>query len=104
MERRDPPAPAPLVVLVRDGVEVGTWPVDLALDEHLDLGVVDRVARVQLCACRVGAVVRLRNAPPPLVGLLRLVGLGELVEMGGEPEDREEPHVHEAVVPSDPAV
>ena len=98
----DPPHPATVVVLVRDGVEVGAWPLEVG--DHLDLGIVDRVARVQWCACQVGAAVRIRNAPPPLVGLLRLVGLGALVEVGREPEDREEADVHEAVMPGDAAV
>ena len=101
----DPPHPATAVVLLRDGVEVGTWPVDLG--DRLDLGFVERVARMQLCACRVGAVVRVKNAPPPLAGLLHLVGLGALlacsVEAGGEAEDGEQADVHEAVMPGDAA-
>ena len=92
----------PSVVLVRGGVELGAWPVDIG--ERVDIGVVDRIARVQLCACRVGAAVRVRNAGRDLARLLGLVGLGALVEVGGEPEDREEADVHEVVVPGDPPV
>ena len=64
------------VVLVRRGREVGAWEADLAAD----LSAVDELARLQLCAGRLGCTVRLRDAAPDLRGLLELVGLAGVLE------------------------
>ena len=65
-----------MVVLARDEVEVASWP--LAGWGRPDLGVVGRLARLQLTACRVGCSVRLRDPCVELVELLDLLGLGEV--------------------------
>ena len=67
----------------------------------VDLALVDDVARWQLAARRMGCAIRLRDAAPDLVDLLRFVGL---VEVGGEPECREQIGVEEAVESGDPSV
>jgi hypothetical protein len=66
-----------MVVLACDQVEVTTWP--LAGWGRPDVAVVDRLARLQLAAFRVGCSVRLRDPCPELVELLDLLGLGEVV-------------------------
>jgi len=66
-----------MVVLARDEVEVMSWP--LAGWGRPDLEVVDRLARLQLTAARVGCSVRVRDPCVELVELLELVGLGKLV-------------------------
>jgi hypothetical protein len=96
-------APRAIVLLV-DGVEVGSWPV--VLDGAPDLGLVDALARLQLAAQRGGGAIRLRNPCPTMRALLELVGLSEvlLVEVLGQPEEREELRVQEVVERGDPAV
>jgi hypothetical protein len=104
-----------MVVLVRDGVEVASWP--LAGRCAPDLEVVDELAWLQLAARRLGCSIRLRRACPELWGLLELVGLAEVVpgvglgletgaavglEAGGEAEDGEQVGVEEMVEPDDP--
>jgi hypothetical protein len=69
---------------------------------HIDLALVDDVARWQLAARRLGCSIRLRDADPDLLDLLDLVGLG--VEVGGEPEGGEEGRIEEAVEPGDAAI
>ena len=86
------------VVLTRRGAEVGTWA--LMGEPTIDLALVDEVARWQLAARRMGCAIRLRDAAPDLIELLRFVGL---VEVGGEPECGEQIGVEEAVEPGDPA-
>jgi anti-anti-sigma regulatory factor len=44
-----------------------------------DLAVVDRLARLQLAARRLGGEVRLRAPAPDLLALLRLVGLADVL-------------------------
>ena len=87
-----------MVVLVRDDAEVASWP--LAACGRLDLAVVDELARLQLTARRLGLSIRLRDACVELTELLDLVGLR--VEVGGEPERREQVGVEEVVVADDP--
>ncbi|MFE9772597.1 STAS domain-containing protein [Streptomyces sp. NPDC005931] len=66
------------------------------------LAAVNLVARLQLTARRAGGRIRLRDPDPGLCALLDLVGL--LVEVEGQPEEREPPlGVEEAVEPGDPA-
>ena len=98
------------VVLVCGRTEVARWPLTGA--GRPDLSVVDRLARLQRAARRLGCSIRLRDACPELVGLVDLVGLGEALpaevagggtlEVGGEPEGGEQPGVEEVVVPDDP--
>ena len=97
-----------MVVLVRDDVEVATWP--LPGQGRSDLSVVDRLARLQLAARRLGCTIRLRGAGVELWELLDLVGLGEVVtravglplEAGGETEGSEQLCIEEVVMPDDP--
>ena len=97
-----------VVVLVRGGAELASWP--LAPREHIDLAVVNQLARWQLAARRLGCSIQLRGACPQLVGLLDLIGLGELVsntrglrlEGGRQVEGGEQRGVEEVVMPDDP--
>jgi hypothetical protein len=72
-----------LVVLVRDGRDVATWPLTLA--GGLELGVVDQLARLQLAARRCGCSIRLQDASDELLGLLHLCGLAAILG-GAAPE------------------
>jgi hypothetical protein len=91
------------VVLVRDGVEVASWP--LARDVRPDLSLIDELARLQLAAQRCGCSIRLRDACGQLWELLDLAGLAEVVmsagglvvEVGRETEGGEEAGVEEGV-------
>jgi ABC-type transporter Mla MlaB component len=74
---------------------------------------VNALARLQLTARRLGRRVRLLDAPPQLLDLLRFFGLDEalpaaadlVVEPLGQAEEREEPRgVEERVEPGDPPV
>jgi len=89
---------AATVVLVHHDAELSSWP--LPWTGHVDLGIVDQLAHLQLGARRLGCSVRLRDARPELTSLLDLVGLR--IEVGREPEGREEVGVEEVVVPDDP--
>ena len=95
MLRRDTDA---IVVLVRGGAEVASWP--LAVGGRPDLFVIHNLARLQLVARRLGGCIRLRDVGAELWQLLDLVGLG--VEVGGKAEGGEEVGVEEVVVPDDP--
>ena len=64
------------VVLLRRGVEVGAWPVDIPAD----LRAIDILGRMQLCARRVGCTFVLRDAAPDLGGLLAFCGLSDVFE------------------------
>ena len=57
-----------------------------------DAAAVDALARLQLDARRRGLELRLRNASSELRDLLAFCGLGDVlgVEVGGQPEEREE--------------
>ncbi len=96
------------VVLLRDGMEVASWP--LAGTGRPGLALVDELARLQLTARRLGCSIGLRDACAELAELLDLAGLGEVVprvgglplEAGREAEDGEQAGVEEVVVPDDP--
>ena len=93
------------VVLVDGDAEVLSWP--LRWPGSTDLAVVERLARLELAARRLGLSVRLRDACPELWELLELCGLGEVLlatgrEVGGQAEGGEQPGVEEVVVPDDP--
>jgi hypothetical protein len=70
------------VVLVADGgVEVVIWRLDRGVVP--DLSVVDRLARLQLTARRMGWSIGLRNPGDELRGLLDLAGLADVIgELG----------------------
>lgn len=97
-----------LVVLVRGDTHVASWALPGA--SNPDLALVDRLARLQLVAPRLGCSVRLRGPRAELCDLLDLVGLADVItdsppsggEVGGEAEDGEQPGVEEAVMPDDP--
>ncbi|HET7721455.1 MAG TPA: hypothetical protein VFK43_15920 [Acidimicrobiales bacterium] len=86
------------VVLLRDGVEVASWPLRCE-DGRVDLGAVNALARLQLEARRQGCTVWLRHACPDLIELLELAGLLQVV---GQAEGGEQGGVEEVVVPDDP--
>ena len=88
------------VVLLRDGAEVASWA--LRCQGKPDLAVVDELARLQLAARRMGCSIWLRQACPDVLWLLRLAGLGDGLQVLGEPEGGEEGGVEEVVVPDDP--
>ena len=109
-----PSASPATVVLLRDGREVATWPIDFP--DPADLELVDGLARLQLTAMQLGCAIRLRNVPPEVAELLDLVGLlgiltgGRLVvEVERQPEHLDQAQVgllgvadEEVVVPDDP--
>ena len=86
------------VVVVREGAVLASWRIED--DARVDVGLVERLARVALVARRHGCTVELTDVSDELRGVLDLVGLG--VEVGGEPEGREQGGVDEAVVADDP--
>ena len=90
------------MVLVRGERELASWPLGAGAGHGL--GVIDRLARLQLIAGRLGCAIRLRGACEELVGLLDLTGLADrlAVEVGGKPEGGEQAGVEEVVVPDDP--
>jgi hypothetical protein len=88
------------VVLLCDDEEVASWPLLCA--DGVDLAVVDELARLQLDAGRRGCSIWLRHACPDLVELLRLVGLADVLQVGGQAEGGEQAGVEEVVVPDDP--
>ncbi len=88
------------VVLLCDDAEVASWP--LVCLEGVDLSVVDGLARLQVEARRQGCSIWLRHACPDMVELLRLVGLSDVLQVGGQAERGEEGGVEEVVVPDDP--
>jgi hypothetical protein len=89
---------AAVVAFVHDGVEVLRWP--LRVRAPIDLEAVDRLARLQLQAQRLGGRVVVREVAPVLRDLLALVGL--LGQVGGEPEGREQRGIDEVVMAHDP--
>lgn len=85
-------------MVLHGDVELTSWP--LPGSAHPDLATVDELARLELALRRVDCVLRLRRASAELLELLDLVGLS--VEVGGQPENREEGGVEEVVVADDP--
>jgi hypothetical protein len=74
-------------VLRCDGAEVASWPL---VCETVDLAVIDRLARLQLESKRQGYSIWLRHACPELAALLRLVGLNDVLQVGGKAEELEQ--------------
>ena len=79
----------------------------MARPDHVDLTLVDQLARLHLAARRMGYSIRLRHPCTVLVELLDLVGLKELVGEGLRQVDREvegceELGIDEVVMPDDP--
>jgi hypothetical protein len=101
-----PPSTDTRVVLVRGNAEIARWA--LGGPGRPDLGVVDRLARLQLAARRLGCSIRLEAPCAELAELLVLAGLDEIVvvtdlrQVGGEPERGEQVGVQEVVMPDDP--
>jgi hypothetical protein len=108
------------------GADGGSWAIVLIVDDGVelviaevptrppDLAVVDRLARLQLAARRLGCQIGVRDAGVDLRGLLDLVGLadvlgcpsalgeaGQALEPGGQAEGREQLGVQEVVEPHD---
>jgi ABC-type transporter Mla MlaB component len=73
----------PYVVLLRGDAEMGRWPLRAGL--RPDLSVVDRLARLQLHAHRVGYSIRLRGTPSQLRELIELAGLSGIVTDAADP-------------------
>jgi ABC-type transporter Mla MlaB component len=67
----------PTVVLRRGDANVASWPLPPCA--RPDMAIVDRLARLQLEARRLGCSIRLRNASTELLELLELAGLEDLV-------------------------
>ena len=69
-----------------------------------DVVTVEALARLRLTARRHGRRLVLAGPGPDLVALLRLLGLADVLpQVGGEPEEREQPvDVEEVVDPGDP--
>ena len=65
----------PTVVLRRGDADVASWPLPCG---RPDMAIVDRLARLQLEARRLGCSIQLRNACPELVELIELSGLDEV--------------------------
>ena len=89
-----------MVVVVRGGAEVASWP--LPRDRVPDLAVVDELARLQLAARRLGCAIQLHRPCADLVALLDLVGLRGVLQVVGEAEGGEQVGIEEVVVPDDP--
>jgi hypothetical protein len=68
--------------------------VVVELSGPTDLELLDVVARLALCARRLGALLEVHGADPALV---ELAGLSEVLEVRGEPEPREQRGVEEVV-------
>ena len=96
-----------LSALVTDRCEVV---LDAALVVAPDIAVVEVLARLALAARRAGRGVRVVRAGPGLSELLALTGLAEIVgacepsvlEVGREPEPREQRRVEEVMDVADP--
>jgi len=78
--------------------------VDVGALTELDLATVDALARLQLTARRLGAVIELRNASRDVIELLAFAGLADVltVEVDREIEERKEVRVDEVVDRADP--
>ena len=94
-----------MVLVVDDDTEITLF--HLARPEIVDLGVIDSLASLQLAARRLGWAVRVDNPCPTLLGLIELVGLGDVLvrrQVRGETELGEQLRVEEVVQPGDPPV
>lgn len=88
------------IVLARGGAEVASWP--LARPDRTGMELVDALARLQLSALRLGCSVCVQHPWSDLAELLDLAGLASVLEVGGQPEGREQLGVQEVVQPGDP--
>ena len=104
-------ADAKALVVVVDGEREAV--VGRIVGPRCDLALVEALARIKVEAQRRGCVIRLRDVRPDLCELLGLVGLADLllgpppgcsVEVGREPEGREQLGEEEVVDRGDPAV
>jgi len=75
------PAGDAIVVLAVGGTEVARWP--LVGSSRPDLEVIDGLARLALTARRFGGEIRLRDAGRELLGLIRFVGLDDVLVVAG---------------------
>jgi hypothetical protein len=73
-----------VIVLLCGGLAVTSWPLPGA--GRVDMGLIDRLARLQLTARRLGCRIRLEHVHPDLSALLVLSGLGDL--LAADPPDR----------------
>jgi hypothetical protein len=94
--------PEAIAVLRRGGADVGTWPVGAGAGSRL--AVIEELARLHLGARRLGCSLVVRSASCELLGLLRLVGLLDVlsVEVEGQAEGLEQRRVEEVVHADDP--
>ena len=67
----------PTVVLRRGDADVASWP--LPSGGHPDMAVVDRLARLQLEARRLGCTICVRNACAELRELIEFSGLEDVL-------------------------
>ena len=104
-------ADAKAVVVVVDGEREAV--VGRIIGPRCDLALVEALARIKVEGQRRGCVIRLREVRPDLCELLGLVGLADLllgpgppgsVEVGREPEGREQLGIQEVVDRGDPPV
>ncbi len=71
-----------VILLVNAERELARWPLDVG-DEAIDMSAVDRLARLQLAAKRLGCELRFADLCPRLRDLLDLAGLGDWIEVQG---------------------
>jgi hypothetical protein len=91
-----PPGPPPVVACDVSGIV------------QPDEVILERLARLQLAARRLGATIRFYNACPALMDLIALAGMADVleavpsgVEMDGEVEQREQLWIDEEVLRGD---
>jgi hypothetical protein len=77
----DRPQERTRIVLVCGDVVVSSWALPVAA--RPDLGLIDKLARLQLAARRRGCSIRLQHVDPELSDLLVLAGLAEIVAPTG---------------------
>ena len=99
-------------MLVSGPTDVASWPLEAG--DRCDLAMVEDLARLQLHAARMGCTIRVEGGDARLAGLLDLVGLGAVIEVGRttpggsgieairQPEGGEQVEVEEVVVTDDP--
>ncbi|HVX18730.1 MAG TPA: hypothetical protein VHA73_11920 [Acidimicrobiales bacterium] len=84
MEER---ADATIIVVADGDCDFARWLVEGV--EPADLAVVDRLARLQLAARRVGLTIQVREPSGKLRGLLDLVGLDRVLSSASTPQPDE---------------
>jgi hypothetical protein len=95
--------PATVVVVCADGSEQLLERLD---ERPPDVGLIDRLLRLQLQAQRAGSHVEVRHAGAALIALAALLGVSDVLalEVGGQPELGEQLGVQEVVEARDPPV